>query len=156
MLNFPLFLYFLEREYNRFEIIYSPFSLIVFDVMVRKEKGLEPIAGAAARGLTELIDPLKREVDYLGHFRTFEFGLILPYTDIAGAVIFANRLVEVIFSSTVGGAATSADLSIAMGVAGIPQDGQSLGSLLAAAVEAKKAARERQMPVVPFKSLYKN
>jgi GGDEF domain-containing protein len=156
MLTFPLFLYFLEQEFIRFEYTRWPFSLVIFDVMVNKEKGPEPIAGNAVKGLTELVDSIKREIDWLGHFRTFEFGVILPHTDVQAASFFAARLVEIARNSTVGGAVNSSDVSIAVGVAGIPQDGQTLGGLMSAAVEAKKESRERGMPVVLFHSLYKS
>ncbi len=155
MLTFPLFLYFLEQEFVRFEYTRWPFSLVIFDVMVNKEKGPEPIAGNAVQGLTDLVDSVKRDIDWLGHFRTFEFGVILPHTDVHSATFFANRLVEVVRASTIGGAENSSDLSIAVGVAGIPQDGQTLGVLLGAAVEAKKTSRDKGVPVVLFSSLYR-
>ncbi|MBS1956787.1 MAG: DUF4388 domain-containing protein [Cyanobacteria bacterium SZAS-4] len=155
MLTFPLFLSFLEQEFARFEYTRSPFSLVIFDVMVNKEKGPEPIAGNAVKGLTDLVNSIKRDIDFLGHFRTFEFGVILPHTDVHSASFFASRLVEEVRASTIGGAAESGDVSIAVGVAGLPQDGQTLGVLLPAAVEAKKNSREKGVPIVLFQSLYR-
>ncbi len=156
MLTFPLFLSFLEQEFMRFEYTRSPFTLVVFDVMINKDKGPEPIAGNAVKGLTDIVNSIKREIDWLGHFRTFEFGVILPHTDVHSASFFASRLVEEVRASTIGGAESSADVSIAVGVAGLPQDGQTLGVLLPAAVEAKKNSREKGVPVVLFQSLYKH
>lgn len=155
MLPFPLFLSFLEQEFVRFEYTRSPLTLVVFDVMVNKEKGPEPIAGGAVKGLTDIVTSIKREIDWLGHFRTFEFGVLLPHTDAHSASFFASRLVEEVRASTIGGAENSGDLSIAVGVASLPQDGQTLGVLLPAAVEAKKNSREKGVPIVLFQSLYK-
>jgi len=155
MLTFPMFLAFLEQEFLRFEFTRSPFSLVIFDVMVNKEKGPEPIAGNAVKGLTDIVNSIKRDIDWLGHFRTFEFGVILPHTDVHSASFFASRLVEEVRARTIGGAANNTDVSIAVGVAGIPQDGQTLGVLLPAAVEAKKNSREKGVPIVLFQSLYR-
>lgn len=155
MLPFPLLLSFLEQEFVRYEYTRSPFSLVVFDVMVNKDKGPEPIAGTAVKGLTDIVTAIKREIDWLGHFRTFEFGVLLPHTDAHSASFFASRLVEEVRASTIGGAENVGDLSIAVGVASLPQDGQTLAVLLPAAVEAKKNSREKNVPIVLFQSLYK-
>lgn len=155
MLPFPLFLSFLEQEFMRYEYTRSPFTLVIFDVMVNKEKGPEPIAGNAVKGLTDIVNSIKREIDWLGHFRTIEFGVLLPHTDVHSATFFVSRLVEEVKASTIGGADNSGDVSIAVGVAGLPQDGQNLGVLLSAAVEAKKNSREKGVPIVLFQSLYK-
>ncbi|MFN8555365.1 MAG: diguanylate cyclase, partial [Candidatus Obscuribacterales bacterium] len=111
--------------------------------------------GGAVKGLTDIVTSIKREIDWLGHFRTFEFGVLLPHTDAHSASFFASRLVEEVRASTIGGAENSGDLSIAVGVASLPQDGQTLGVLLPAAVEAKKNSREKGVPIVLFQSLYK-
>lgn len=155
MMAFPMFLSFLEQEFARFEFTRVPFTLVIFDVMVKKERGPEPIAGAAVKSLTTIVDAIKREIDCLGHIRTFEFGVLLPNTDVQSASYFASRLVEDVRASTIGGAEKVGDVSIAVGVAGLPQDGQNPALLLSAAMEAKKNSREKGVPIVLFQSLYK-
>lgn len=155
MVTFPMLLAFLEQEFQRYEYTRIPFSLVVFDVLVNKDKGPEPIAGNAVKGLTDIVNSVKREIDWLGHFRTLEFGVLLPNTDVQSASFFASRLVEEVRGSTIGGASKVGDVSIAVGVAGIPQDAHSLATLLPAAVEAKKNSREKNVPIVLFQSLYR-
>jgi GGDEF domain-containing protein len=155
MLNFPLFLHFLEHEYLRFESTRLPFTLVVFEVAAIRENGsLDALTGPALKELTDCLEQVKRAVDVVGHFRTFEFGLVLPNTDIAGAMVFCNRLMEAVRGATVGGI-SGRSLALAFGISGVPEDCQNLGILLSAAVDAKEQAKEMGAPVVAFRSLYK-
>jgi GGDEF domain-containing protein len=155
MLNFPLFLHFLEHEYLRFESTRLPFTLVVFEVAAIRENGsLDALTGPALKELTDCLDHVKRAVDWIGHFRTFEFGLVLPNTDIAGAMVFCNRLMEAVRGTTIGGI-SGRSLALAFGISGVPEDCQNLGIMLSAAVAAKEQAKDMGAPVVAFRSLYK-
>jgi GGDEF domain-containing protein len=155
MLSFPLFLHFLEHEYLRFESTRLPFTLVVFEVAAIRENGsLDALTGPALKEFGECLDQVKRAVDLIGHFRTFEFGLVLPNTDIAGAMVFCNRLMEAVRGATIGGV-NGRSLALAFGISGVPEDCQNLGLMLSAAVDAKEQAKEMGAPVVAFRSLYK-
>jgi len=156
MLSFQLLMHFLELEFVRFQYSRSPFSLIVFDVRMRGDHGVEePLAGNGARIIADIVEDHKRPIDVLGHFRSLEYGLILPFTDVNGATIFANKLGEIFAAVTLPKATGPQDTLVSFGVAGIPQDCQNLGTLVSAAVEAKRTARTTLTRVVAFKSLYK-
>ena len=155
MLGFPLFLYFLEQEQARYGFSGAPYALLLFDIAVRRQKQFDPLVGESARPISEIVNAFKRSTDLLGHFRTFEFGVILPGTDAAAALTFANHLVNDVRASTAFGTESPADVAIAVGLATVPQDCQSLAHLLPAAEEAKRIARESGTPITTFKSLYK-
>jgi GGDEF domain-containing protein len=156
MLSYQLFLHFLEQEFVRFQYSRSPFSLLVFDVRVRASNGAEePIAGNGAKLIADLLKDCTRPIDVLGHFRSLEYGIILPFTDVSGATIFASKLAELFKAVTLPKGQGPHDTFVSFGVAGIPQDCQNLGTLVSAAVEAKRVSRETQSSVVAFKSLYK-
>jgi GGDEF domain-containing protein len=155
ILNFPLFLHFLELEYLRFESTRLPFTLVVFEVAAIRENGsMDGLTGAALKELNDCLEHVKRAVDVIGHFRTFELGLVLPNTDIAGAMVFCNRLMEAVRGTTIGGI-DGRSLALAFGISGVPEDCQNLGLMLSAAVDAKEQAKEMGAPVVAFRSLYK-
>ena len=135
--NFPAFLYFLEREYCRFDRFGRPFSVIIFNAGVSSTNipqgapaaSLEPLPAKAIRAMGESIGRIKRQVDLLGHFQIVYYGLVLPETDKKQAQNFAYRLSEILGeisrTESIGGY-----LNINIGVASVPEDCRDLNDLL--------------------------
>jgi GGDEF domain-containing protein len=156
MLNMQLLFHFLEQELIRAEFCRTPFSLIIFDVRRRDDKGTEhPIAGNSAKIISEAFAQIKRPIDILGHFRSIEYGLILPFTDANGATVFANRFIEVLKQKPLPQADSIANTVCSFGIASIPQDYQDLNNLIGAAVEAKNSATKAKMPIVKYNTLHR-
>jgi GGDEF domain-containing protein len=156
IMGFHLFLHFLEQEYYRYERSRMPFTLLVFSIAKDSGFGLEPLAEDECQKLAKAIDEIKRKVDILGHFQSFDFAMILPSTGIAGAQIFANRVMEVVTGGTVCGDDPATKVFFAGGLASLPEDSMKVELLLPAAIEAKNSARDMAKGVVTFKNLYKN
>ncbi len=154
LFTFPAMLYFLQQEVSRFEAFGWPFSLVVFEMrfhQIGSEDVLEPLPSGAVRELAHRIATVKRPTDLIGHYETFDYACILPNTNIAGAAMFTNRLSEVLQSEPVSMLPEGARISLALGVASIPEDCRDLGLILAAAHEAKNHAKERKVPIILFR-----
>ncbi len=138
--TFPAFLYFLEKEFLRFERFSQPFSIIIIDVGVRSSKNVKLIDPLPLRGIREVasrIDRLKRKTDLLGHYETFGLSLLLPLTDGTSARSFASRLADVIVSTPLADDIETNSLVLSIGTASIPESCQDLGTMLAMARPSK-------------------
>jgi hypothetical protein len=135
--TFPAFLYFLEREYCRFDRFGRPFSVIIFNAGVSssniaqgaRAESLEPLPTKAIKAMGASIAKIKRQVDLLGHFQIVYFGLVLPETDKKQAQNFAYRLSEILteVSRTEN---LEGYLNINIGMASVPEDCHDLNDLL--------------------------
>lgn len=89
----------LGNEIQRAQRYPHPLSLLLFDL--DKFKNLNDHYGHLGGDfvlidLAKLIGTLLRDADLLGRYGGEEFGIILPETDLAGAVQVANRICEIV------------------------------------------------------------
>jgi len=150
--TYPVLQYFVKQEHHRYERDGKAFSLIVFDLMLEKEGSYEFLPVGLSKVILNRIHGVKRDIDVLGHFETFDFGLLLPQTGGKGAIVVVQRIQERLKSSPLPGLEYSA-LSACFGVASIPQDCKSIGGLLVSASEAKKYARKNNLTISEFKPM---
>ncbi|MBP7861237.1 DUF4388 domain-containing protein [bacterium] len=149
-------LYFLEYEFYRFEAYNLPLSLIIMELAKRRGEGSmqaealppEIIAQASMR-----IDLVKRPLDTLGHFEGTEFALILPNTKPSQAAFIANRILDSVSNTPLANDINKRNLLIAIGIAGLPSDGEDLPALIGAARSAKNEALQGTFPIVLSRSL---
>ncbi|CAF0730782.1 unnamed protein product [Rotaria sordida] len=79
--------------------------------------------------------------------------MLLPNTKTTGANTFAQRVAKAIWSASLAPGVDSSNLSLAFGVACIPEDCLDLGVLLAAAEAAKAAALRAAMPIALYRDI---
>lgn len=152
LINYPLILHFVEQEFFRFESSGLPFSLIVFELAMRTPDGPQPLPIPHIREIAKRINLITRKIDLLAHFETFSFMILLPYTNVNAASVVANRITQAILSSPVCDL-DSRYIAVAMGIAGLPEDCNDIGMLLAGAKEAKKRAQQGSSPIVLLKDI---
>ena len=152
LINYPLILHFVEQEFFRFESSGLPFSLIVFEMAIRTPDGPQPLPIPHIREMAKRINLITRKIDLLAHFETFAFMILLPYTNVNSASVVANRITQAVLSSPICDLDPQF-LAIAMGIAGLPEDCNDLGILLAGAKEAKKRAQQGSSPIVLLKDM---
>jgi diguanylate cyclase (GGDEF)-like protein/putative nucleotidyltransferase with HDIG domain len=104
------------------------------------------VGDAAMQLVAQLLAQGKRDIDSLARVGGGEFALVLPDTDQHGAFVIAERLrceVRDEFRSA------AVPISLSIGVAGYPRDGQTAAALLRAAGEAlqtcKRSGGDRTM-----------
>jgi GGDEF domain-containing protein len=156
MFTYPAFLYFLEQEYFRGYRSGSPLSVMIMEMRVIKgppEFKREPLDVVAVAEVFRRISSLKRHVDLVAHYETFDYAMILPNTKSSGANIFAQRIVNALLSTPLPGEVHSGRLSLAFGVACIPEDCTDLSYVLAAAEAAKAQAILLAAPVIQFRDI---
>jgi len=138
--TYPAYLYFLEKEFARFERFSQPFSIIIIEATVRNAKNpkqSDPLPLPAVKEVAKRVDRLKRKTDLLGHYETNGLALLLPLTDGTSARSFASRLADVIVSTPLAEGFDMASLVLSVGTASIPESCQDLGAMLAMARPTK-------------------
>ena len=143
ILNYNAFIYFLDQEYLRYEYFNLPFSRVVFSLGQRKGQAVESLQMLAVRRAMQRIGLVKRHVDYLGHYETFDYALLLPNTNSAAAGALANRVADVLREAPLSSDMDSRSLALAFGVASVPDDCVDLDKLLLAAKAARDAAKKQ-------------
>ncbi|HNM48658.1 MAG TPA: DUF4388 domain-containing protein [Candidatus Obscuribacter sp.] len=151
ILTYPAFLYFLEQEYLRYEYFNFPFSLVVFSLGHRRQGQSGPVEALqilAVKRAMQRISLVKRPIDLLGHYETFDFALILPNSNAKAAAALANRIVDVLKEAPLAADMDPRGLVFAFGVAGVPEDGQELDKLLNSARAARDSSKQTQRVVL--------
>ncbi|MBK9142027.1 MAG: DUF4388 domain-containing protein [Candidatus Melainabacteria bacterium] len=151
ILSYHAFIYFLDQEYLRYEYFNVPFSLVIFSLGYRRDAEgvrVEALQMLAVRRAMQRIGLVKRQVDVLGHFKTFDFAIMLPNTNSAAAGALANRIADVLREAPLSSDMDSRSLAMAFGVATVPEDCVDLDKLLSAAVKARDYAKDTNRRVV--------
>lgn len=152
--TYPVFQYFLKQEMARYTVDAKAFTLMVFDLLIDTPSGQESMPLSAAKIALERVKGIKREIDILGHFETFDFAMILPQTATRSAGIVAQRILERVKGEAIASlGANHSQINIAFGIASYPQDGKTAGAIMAAAAEAKKHARKTSIAIVEYKAM---
>ncbi len=151
ILTYPAFLYFLQQEYLRYEYFNFPFSLVVFSLGHRKGGATGPVEALqtlAVKRAMQRISLVKRPIDMLGHYETFDFGLILPNSNAKAAGALAHRIVDVLREAPLTADMDPKGMVFAFGVAGVPEDSQELDKLLSSAKGARDMSKTTQRIVL--------
>ena len=149
ILTYPAFIYLLDQEYLRYEYFNAPFSLLVFSIGQRKQEGnVEALQMLAVRRAMQRISLVKRAIDMLGHYETFDYAMLLPNTNSTAASALANRIADVLREAPLSSDMDSRSLALAFGVATVPEDCQELDKVLLAARKARDKAKFTQQRVV--------
>jgi hypothetical protein len=153
LFTYPIFLFLLEQEFFRFERSGTPFGLVIFEAGLRLPDGrVEALNLPLVQEMTSRIKQAIRNTDVFGHYETFDYALLLPATDIPGAVLVAQRLVSLLNEPPLQKDLRD-PLCLAFGVAGVPEDGKDLGLLLSATSQSKNLAKRSKSAIVSFKSM---
>lgn len=127
------FLFFLEHEFYRYHSYETGFSIALFK--------LSQAPGGPTKDAPKLaLDVVKstvRKADILGHYEGDDYSVILPHTDPNAALGLFNRVQNLLQQPPFA----PNEISIALGIAGIPQDCQDLTTLLKVARFRKKEKR---------------
>ena len=133
--GYPAFLFFVKNELLRWERFGHPFSVILFDFATCPfdEPGeAQTPSLEAVKAIADQLLKLKRKTDIFTHYETFGFALLLIETDSQSARAFASRLAAAVTREPLGGI-TRLRVLVKFGVACVPDDCTTVGSLLARA-----------------------
>lgn len=140
----------LESETHRATRSKSPFAILMVDVdrfkkfndthgHIAGDEALKVVAG--------VLQEATREIDHVARYGGEEFLVVLPDTDIDGAIKAAERIRERLAERSVAVGEQAATLTVSTGVAEFPADGDSPEALIASAdaalYQAKRRGRDR-------------
>ena len=140
-----------ELELHRAKRYQHPLSLMVIDLdyfkQVNDQHG-HAAGDSALRKLVEVCRQTLREQDSLCRLGGDEFAVLLPETDLDGAILVAERVTETIANSAVPGAPEQLRLSLSIGVTTLDLQGDVnydafMSAADAALYEAKTHGRGR-------------
>ena len=134
------------QRYNR------PVSLLLLDVdhfkKVNDTYG-HPAGDAVLRGVARLAQKAARDTDLVARYGGEEMALILPETDLKGALVMAERIRAAVQAGKHATDQGNLQVTLSVGVSTWPQGGQSPEELLESAdkalYRAKQAGRNRVM-----------
>ncbi|MBX9950263.1 MAG: hypothetical protein K2Y39_13930 [Candidatus Obscuribacterales bacterium] len=155
LLNHGSMLFFLVREFSRFQVNDEPFSLIIMqmNVLISGSTGAfvqRPLPPRAVRGAAQKVIAVARQLDLVSHYEENDYAILLPATNRKQAGEFAQTVAKVLLSQPLTPDMDPKALILRMGVASFPEDTSHPGILLAAAAEAKDAAVKANKPIVLF------
>jgi two-component system, cell cycle response regulator len=135
----------LQEELERAVRFGRPVGVVFCDVDLFKDVNTEwqHLGGDAV--LVEVANRLStatREIDVVARYGGEEFVLLLPETDLLGAQTLAEKVRLAMCEEPVEHAGKTRTVTLSLGVAAYPHSGTSVRSLLAAAQEALKRAKE--------------
>ncbi|MEP0766319.1 MAG: diguanylate cyclase [Fimbriimonadia bacterium] len=124
----------------------TPLSLVMIDVDHFKQfndRHGHPGGDEALREVAALLKRLARETDTCARYGGEEFAVILPHTDIQGAVAFAERAREAAHKLKLFGTPITISLGVASLGPGIKTPGDLVAQADAALYDAKRSGRDR-------------
>jgi diguanylate cyclase (GGDEF)-like protein len=134
-----------QEELERAVRFGRPVGVVFCDVDLFKDVNTEwqHLGGDAV--LVEVANRLSaatREIDVVARYGGEEFVLLLPETDLAGSRTLAEKVRLAMCEEPVEHAGKTRTVTLSLGVAAYPHSGTSVRTLLAAAQEALKRAKE--------------
>jgi diguanylate cyclase (GGDEF)-like protein len=141
----------LARELGRAQRFARPVSVLMLDLDRFKEINDRNGHEAGDRVLAELVRRIQRsiraQIDTLARFGGEEFTIVLPETGSAGARTVAEKVRRVVGDTPFGKGDELEDVTVSVGVATYPDDGENTSELMRAAdralYRAKRAGRDR-------------
>ena len=139
LLSYPAFQMFLNKELQRHEVYERPFAVLL---MRHEREGNQAVFDIAREGgplltrLQVIISHLKRS-DYLCHYGRNGLAVILPEASRASAGSLMKSLAAALVEFRPAVAARAGAVhKIKLGVAGVPEDGESASTILLTAMES--------------------
>ncbi len=143
----------MQSEIRRSNRSKKSFTVLMVDVDRFKEFNDTHGHIAGDEALKAVADVLKggmRDIDHVARYGGEEFLVIMPDTDVDGAVRAAERIRVLLAEHSVDVGEESVTLTMSGGIAEFPTDGDSIESLItsadAAMYNAKRAGRDRVIP----------
>lgn len=150
LMTFPALLFFLFREYARFQKAQSPLSIVSFEIALRLENTIMPFPQEAITLVAQRLRPVCDPVDITSHVMGGEFATLLCSADGPAAMRFAESLHAALTEEPLSPTFASAQVLLAIGAASIPETCSHPGVLVAAARQAKEMAKGGGTPYMLF------
>ena len=139
-----------QREFERALRFQRPLAAIMLDIDFFKrinDTYGHPIGDRVLRALAECCRDNLRTIDVIGRYGGEEFFILLPETDLEGALLVAERLRQSISQATVNFGREQLHVTVSLGVTALTPESPNLAALIERAdqaeYQAKQAGRDR-------------
>lgn len=139
-----------EKEIGRARRFQQCFSFVMLDVDNLKDyndKRGHLYGSEALKQVAAILQETCREIDFVSKYGGDEFGIILPQTDLAGAVTVTQRMTRAV-ADHVFEKNTKGLLTCSAGISLFPKDGQTVREIIASADKALYLAKSRGKNIV--------
>lgn len=150
VLIYPAFQYFLAQECYRFKLCGMPVSLAVFSINLEDPE--KELTNLDVFEIMTCITKMKRPIDILGHFQTFEYAIALPNMGCRTAANVVNKIQATMPTIKFKSGISPHDIRLDFGIAGIPEHCSKLGQIIPAASQARKRAETSSANVVLYEA----
>ena len=145
--NHGYFQFMLTEEVERAKVMHMPLSLIMLDMdffKVYNDNFGHQEGDKILVEISKITKDYSRKMDYVCRYGGEEFSIILPQTNKKEAYFIAERLREIILSHNFphGETQPNKQITVSLGVATYPEDGQTKSELLACADKLMYKAKE--------------
>lgn len=150
VLIYPAFQFFLAQECYRNKLCGIPLTLAVFSISLNSQE--QELTNLDVFQIMECIARMKRPIDFLGHFQTFEYAIALPNMGSRSAANVVQKIQASIPSITFRSGINPQSVNLDFGIAGIPEHCMELGQIIPAAAQARIRAEGSSSNVAVYEN----
>ncbi len=141
LLSYPLFMHFMEVEFQRALRLRLPFSLVLISVHKEGAGIKEQLSSDDLKLLAEKIREYLEPYDHIGHYQTLDIGILLPHRPSAQAREYAKKIIDD-FNRELAQTGNGVRFVWSVGISCVPEDGVKLGAMVSKAEQERNSAQQ--------------
>jgi hypothetical protein len=141
LVTYSAFIFFVFREFARFQKLQSPLAIAVFEVALHSGGSIIALPPNAVPAVASCIRGICGPLDIVTHLGGGEFAALLPSASGADAANFSAALHGTLMQSQINIGEQACSLLVAIGAGSIPETCNEPGVLFAAAGQAKEMSK---------------
>jgi diguanylate cyclase (GGDEF)-like protein len=114
-----------------------------------------PAGDVVLKGVAQMLKEQARDTDVVARYGGEEFAVVMPETDLRGALVIAERLRETVAARAFHTELGPVRVTLSIGLAASPEDGTEMDALVQLAdqclYQAKRAGRNRVVTAEGFR-----
>ncbi|MBU6452252.1 MAG: DUF4388 domain-containing protein [Cyanobacteria bacterium REEB67] len=144
LLSYPLFMHFMEVEFQRALRLRLPFSLLIIKVHKEGAGVIEQLSSEDLKLVAERLRLYLEPYDHIGHYEILDIGVLLPHRPSAQARQYASKFIAD-FDAELAQTGNGVRFVWSVGIGCIPEDGIKLGAMVSKAETERNQAREANL-----------
>jgi len=149
LLSYPLFMHFMEVEFQRALRLRQPFSMIIVSVHKEGSGITEQLSSEDLKLVSEKIRTYLEPYDFVGHYQTLDIGILLPHRPSVQAREYVDKIIND-FNRELAQAGNQVQFIWSVGIGCIPEDGIKLSGMVAKAEQERNTAKENRQAANVF------
>jgi GGDEF domain-containing protein len=153
LIPYPIFLAHIDEEFARCEAKPLPFALATFEVWLQTDAGAQLLTKEEIKSLVENIHAVKNKYDRLGTFTEGSYALLMPMQDASAAALTAQKIMDAVKKINFAHPKQNGNVTVMIGISGVPDIATDLISLLKTAHEAKNVCKKTGANIYTHRNL---